>query len=77
MAYAILDYSKEEAELFANAIIDAKETIKRCKHCFNFSENVPSAPTRNVTEALSASLRMQEISSLSKRSRNTTGSITL
>ena len=38
MAYAVLDYSKEEAELFANAIIDAKENIKRCKHCFNFSE---------------------------------------
>ncbi len=38
MAYAVLDYSKEEAELFADAITNAKETIKRCKHCFNFSE---------------------------------------
>ncbi len=38
MAYAVLDYSKEEAELFASAIIDAKENIKRCKNCFNFSE---------------------------------------
>lgn len=38
MAYAVLDYSKEEAELFANAILEAKENIKRCKHCFNFSE---------------------------------------
>ena len=40
MAYAVLDYSKEEAELFANAIIDAKENIKRCKNCFNFIESV-------------------------------------
>ena len=39
MAYAVLDYSKEEAEQFANAITVAKETIKRCKHCFNFSES--------------------------------------
>ncbi len=39
MAFAVLDSSKEEAEQFARAIIDAKETIKRCKHCFNFSES--------------------------------------
>lgn len=39
MAYSILDYSKEEAELFANAIIEAKENIKRCKVCHNFSED--------------------------------------
>lgn len=39
MAYAILDRSPEEAEQFANAIINAKQTIKRCKHCFNFSES--------------------------------------
>lgn len=39
MAYAILDYSKEEAEYFANAIIDAKENIKRCRICHNFSED--------------------------------------
>lgn len=38
MAYSILDYSKEEAELFANAILEAKENIKRCKICHNFSE---------------------------------------
>ncbi|MBE6572895.1 MAG: recombination protein RecR [Ruminococcaceae bacterium] len=39
MAYAILDYSKEEANFFANAIIEAKENIKRCKVCHNFSED--------------------------------------
>ncbi|MBE6686574.1 MAG: recombination protein RecR [Ruminococcaceae bacterium] len=39
MAYSILDYSKEEAELFAKSIIDAKENIKRCKICHNFSED--------------------------------------
>lgn len=39
MAYAVLDYSKEEAEVFANAITEAKDKIKRCKHCFNFSES--------------------------------------
>lgn len=39
MAYAVLDYSPEEAELFANAITEAKQRIKRCKHCFNFSED--------------------------------------
>ena len=39
MAYSILDYSEEEAELFANAIIEAKQNIKRCKVCHNFSED--------------------------------------
>ena len=39
MAYAVLDLSKEEAELFARSIVDAKENIKRCKTCFNFSES--------------------------------------
>ncbi len=39
MAYAVLDYSMEEAQQFANAIVTAKETIKQCKHCFNFSES--------------------------------------
>lgn len=39
MAYAILDYSKEEAEVFANSIIAAKEQIKQCEICFNYSED--------------------------------------
>lgn len=39
MAYSILDYSEEEAEIFANAIINAKHTIQRCKNCLNFSED--------------------------------------
>lgn len=39
MAYAVLDYSKEEAEFFANAITEAKEKIVRCKICHNFSED--------------------------------------
>ncbi len=39
MAYSILDYSKEEAELFARAITEAKENIHRCNNCFNFSED--------------------------------------
>ncbi|MBR5516320.1 MAG: recombination protein RecR [Clostridia bacterium] len=39
MAYSILDYSEEEAMLFANAITEAKQNIKRCKVCHNFSED--------------------------------------
>lgn len=39
MAYHILSLTDEEAELFANSIINAKSTIKPCKICFNYSED--------------------------------------
>ncbi len=37
-AYSILNKTKEEAEEFAKSIIDAKNNIKFCKECGNFSE---------------------------------------
>ena len=38
MAYHVLDYTKEEADAFAKAIIDAKELICRCRICQNISD---------------------------------------
>lgn len=38
MAYHVLDYTKEEAEAFAKAILDAKELIFRCRICQNISD---------------------------------------
>ena len=37
-AYSILNKTKEEAQDFAKSIIDAKNNIKFCKECGNFSE---------------------------------------
>jgi len=37
-AYSILSKSKEEVNLFANAMQNAKETIRFCEECGNFSE---------------------------------------
>ena len=39
MAYSILSRSMEEAELFAKSIVEAKQRIKPCKECFNYSED--------------------------------------
>lgn len=37
-AYKIINMTKEEAETFSNAILDAKNKVKYCKICGNFSE---------------------------------------
>ena len=37
-AYSIVSGSLEQAEEFANAILDAKKSIKFCKNCGNFSD---------------------------------------
>lgn len=38
LAFAILDYSKEDAEAFASAIRGAKENVRICKVCQNISD---------------------------------------
>lgn len=38
LAYHVLDYSDEEAEAFAKAILDAKALICRCRVCQNISD---------------------------------------
>jgi recombination protein RecR len=38
LAYHLLGCSKEEAETLARAITEAKEKIRFCSRCFNFSE---------------------------------------
>jgi len=38
LAYHLLGCSKEEAEMLARAITEAKEKIRFCSRCFNFSE---------------------------------------
>ena len=38
MAYKILDMSDAEAEDFANAILDAKRNIGKCRFCFNLCQ---------------------------------------
>lgn len=38
MAFAVLDMSKEKAEAFAGAILDAKKAVKKCCVCQNISE---------------------------------------
>lgn len=38
LAFALLDYSKEEAEAFAEAIVSAKEKICECSVCHNISD---------------------------------------
>jgi recombination protein RecR len=38
LAYHLLGCSREEAEMLARAITEAKEKIRFCSRCFNFSE---------------------------------------
>lgn len=38
LAFSVLDYSKEEAEAFAEAIRGAKEQVKLCPVCQNFAD---------------------------------------
>lgn len=37
MAFSVLSFSEEEAEAFAEAILDAKNKIKSCRICGNYS----------------------------------------
>jgi recombination protein RecR len=38
-AFSVLSLSEEEANSFAYAIINAKESIHRCKTCFNYTDS--------------------------------------
>lgn len=38
LAYHVLDYTPEEAQVFAGAILDAKKLICRCRICQNISD---------------------------------------
>ena len=38
LAFSVLEFSKEEAEAFAEAILGAKENVKTCSVCQNFSD---------------------------------------
>lgn len=38
LAFSILDFTDEQTEHFANAILDAKRSIMTCDHCFNISD---------------------------------------
>ena len=38
-AFYIIENNKEKAENFAKAIVDAKEKVKLCKECGNYSAN--------------------------------------
>ena len=38
LAFAVLDYTEEEAKAFAEAIIGAKENVKTCSVCQNISD---------------------------------------
>ncbi|MBQ2719409.1 MAG: recombination protein RecR, partial [Clostridia bacterium] len=37
MAFSVLSFSDEEAETFAEAVLDAKRSIRSCRVCGNFS----------------------------------------
>ena len=39
LAFHVLKRPREDAVSFARALVDAKDTIKFCKKCFNFSED--------------------------------------
>lgn len=47
LAYHILDLSKEEAESFANAVIDAHEKIHYCSVCCNLTDSELCPVCRN------------------------------
>ena len=51
MAFEVLNFSDEKARAFADSIINAKAKIRKCKNCFNFSEDelcpVCSDPARD------------------------------
>lgn len=41
MAFFVLDMPFDSAQSLASTIIEAKEKVKHCSHCFNLSENDP------------------------------------
>ena len=51
LAFHMLDASKEEAQEFVSAIINAKKNLKYCSCCYNISDTDPcpicSNPARN------------------------------
>lgn len=49
LAFYMLDASKEEAEEFVKAIIDAKNNIKYCSKCYNISDTDPCEICNNQT----------------------------
>ncbi len=53
LAFCILDFSDEQAEHFANSIIEAKRACMTCEKCFNISEapvcSLCSDPERDGT----------------------------
>lgn len=37
LAFCVLDFTEEEASTFANAVLDAKQSVKYCDHCQNIT----------------------------------------
>ena len=54
MAFAVLDFSYEQAEEFSKAILEAKKSIKKCSICMNISDSdvcpVCASVKRNKTQ---------------------------
>lgn len=48
MAYAVLDFTDEEAEAFANAILEAKKNIHYCPVCQNLTDRDLCAVCRDL-----------------------------
>lgn len=68
LAYHVMNMPKEKAERFANAIVEAKQKIRYCKVCQNFSEtdecSICSNPSRDhsvicVTESPKDVMQME------------------
>ncbi len=47
LAFFLLNMPKGEAELLANAIVNARSHIRYCSECFNFTDSDPCAICRN------------------------------
>jgi len=51
MAFEVLNFTDEKAQSFADAIMNAKRNIKKCRNCFNFSQDelcpICSDPSRD------------------------------
>jgi recombination protein RecR len=47
LAFFLLNMPKGEAELLANAIVNARTRIRYCSECFNFTDSDPCAICRN------------------------------
>ncbi|MGD9901680.1 MAG: recombination mediator RecR [Spirochaetales bacterium] len=51
-AYSIINMGKDEAKEFAKSIVDAKEKIKYCSICGNFTENDPCDTCKSGNQEL-------------------------